>query len=367
MPADHQKLRADLLESWNRKLYEWWRYYNEEYVAAVMQIPLIVLSSGTETLGKWEGALRRLSLSEDHIERDPWLEVMETLRHEMAHQYADEILGASEQPHGPAFRQACERLRCNPRASLRSSKSGREAEDSDERFDKDERILRVLKKTLSLATSPNENEAEVAVKKARTLLLQYNIDVVELDQKRSFDVRRLGPTKGRRASYELWLALLLHEFFFVEVLWVFDYDPLRDKSGTVLQVHGTPANLDMAEYVHDFMGQLLERLWRKYVEDRRLQSNRERQRYYAGIIEGFYRKLQEEARSVHLGNALIWKGDAKLQEFFSYLNPRVRTSKGRGVSASKVYLDGVQEGRRVRLHRPVTAGQGRFGGHLGNE
>lgn len=358
--ADPREIAAALHAIWNRKLYAWWRYYNEDYLGDALQMPLIALSRGETELGNWDGARRRLSISARHIERDPWLQVMETLRHEMAHQYSDEVFKAREETaHGKAFGRACEKLRCSPRARGRGEGAVPEGED--------ERILRRLKKVLSLASSPNEHEAEAAVKKARRLLLTYNIDVVQLDQERCFEHRYLGAIKGRRASFELWLAQILQEFFFVEVIWAESYRALEDRRGTVLQVCGTPTNLELSAYVYDYLTQLLERLWRDYRKEQGLRGNRERQRYYAGVLDGFYRKLRDQEQKIHAERALVWKGDGRLQEYYRYLNPRVHTRYGRGVAVSTAYMDGLEEGKKVTIHRPVGPASEGFGGYLTGE
>ncbi|MCZ6636343.1 MAG: DUF2786 domain-containing protein, partial [bacterium] len=208
--ADHSNVLAEELRTaWNRKLYVWWAYYNEEYLKGALTRPVIRLGQGDSTLGAWQRVGRVLTISEGHIDRDPWLSVMETLRHEMAHQYAHEVLKSEDEgPHGEAFRQACEKLRCSPRArAVEVDLEGPEGEE--------DKILRVLKKVLSLASSPNEHEAQVAMQKARELLIKYIIDLVELDRDRRFETRSLGEVKGRHTSAELWLGSLLNRFFFV--------------------------------------------------------------------------------------------------------------------------------------------------------
>ena len=357
MLDEKERIAAELRAVWSRKLNYWWHHYNEEYLRGGLRPPGIELGLGEVELGRWERQGRRLVISARHIERDPWLEVMETLRHEMAHQYADEVLKASgEGPHGRGFVQGCEKLRCSPR-SRADGKDGQASSAEDG-------ILQRLKKVLSLAESPNEHEAETAVKKARRLLLKYNIDATEFAQERRFGHRHLGAIKGRRASYEMWLAQILHEFFFVETIWVHSYRPLEDREGTILRVCGTPANLDMAEYVYDYLIQLLERLWAEYRQTRGLRGNRERQRYFAGVLEGFHQKLQEQERAIQTEQALVWKGDSQLGEYYRYLHPRIRTRYGRGVTASDAYKDGVEEGRKVTIHRPIGDDKGGFGGYL---
>ena len=356
MTGRRKPVENGLRAAWNRRLYAWWSHYNEEYLNDALRAPRIELSQSETELGHWERRQRRLAISTRHIERDPWLEVMETLRHEMAHQYADEVLRAvDERAHGPAFVRGCQRLRCSPRAHAREGEKAAGEEDP---------VLGRLKKVLALTDSPNEHEAETAVQKARRLLLRYNIDAVQLDDERRFAHRHLGAIKGRRASYELWLAQILHEFFFVEIIWVESYRPGEDKGGTVLQVCGTLANLEMAEYVYGYLTELLDRLWREYKKERKLRGNRERQRYFAGVLEGFFNKLQEQERTIQADEALVWKGDGELQEYYRYLHPRVQTRYGRGVTVSDAYRHGLEDGRKVTIHRPVGETREGFGGFL---
>ena len=353
---DRAGVETDLHRSWIRKLYSWWRHYNEEYLGGVLRLPLIELGGAGEVLGSWDGSRRLLRIAASHIAADPWLRVMETLRHEMAHQYAGEVLQATDEaPHGEAFRRACAVLRCTPAARASS-------EDEHSRGESD-RLLQRLQKVLSLTDSPNEHEAETAVQKARRLLLKYNIDVVELDQQRSFGHRCLGSIKGRRASYELWLAAILQEFFFVETLWVPTYRAQEDKTGTVLEIYGTSANLDMAEYVYAYLCGLLQRLWLEYKTRQELPGNRERQRYWAGVLEGFHHKLREQEQAIASERALVWRGDGQLAAYYRHINPRVHTRYGSGVAESAAYRDGLEEGRRVQIHRPVETAAG-FGGYL---
>jgi hypothetical protein len=358
MSVSAAHLAADLRQTWGRKLLVWWRHYNEEYLAGALRLPVVEVVDSHAVLGRWHGAERRLSIAAGHIERDPWLEVLDTLRHEMAHQYVGEVLKVDDETaHGESFRRACQKLRCSPRASGTKKKAPIGDED---------RLMQRLRKVLSLAASPNEHEAEAAVQKARLLLLRYNIDMVALDAARQFSRRALGSIKGRRASYELWLALILQEFFFVETIWAETYIAVRDRAGTVLEIYGTDANLDMAAYVYDYLTHLLPPLWDTYRQVQGLDSNRERQRYWAGVLEGFYRKLQGQDQHMHReqGDLIRWKGDERLRQYYAYINPRVRVRYGRGVEPSAAYRAGLEEGRNVQIHRPVEAASNGVGGYI---
>ena len=343
-------LEADLHRAWGRRLANWWEQYNEEYIDGRMRAPSFRIGTSRTLLGQWDAVRREITLSAHHIVRDDWTSVLETLRHEMAHQFVEEVLGIhDETPHGRAFTEACERLRCSPEAG---------ATPDDIRGEGPGKTLRLIQKLLSLAESPNENEAQAAVQKAHRLLAKYNIDIVELDRDRNFGHRVLGEVKARHTSAELWIGSILNQFFFVETLWSQSYDAANDRRGTVLQIFGTPQNLDLAAYVYDYLIGLLPILWTDYRESRRLPGNRERQRYYAGVLEGFHTKLKEQDRLMASSEALVWKGDPKLNSYFRYHNPRVVTRYGGGVTRTETYEDGVAEGRNVSIRRPVSEGPG---------
>ncbi len=347
--------------TWGLELAGWWKYYNELYLDGALREPVIRIVESRSKLGTWDRDTRTLSVSEHHIARDPWLAVMETLRHEMAHQYAHEVLQAwDERPHGSAFAHACERLRVDQRASGR----GDEVTANREEIASKNRIIDKVHKLLSLSSSPNEHEAQVAVNKARELLLRHNIETVDLAGERRFGVRWLGPVRGRHHHYEMVMASILGDFFFVSVIWTHTFDAPRCKRGTVLSVYGEEANLDMAEYVYEYLEQLLGALWRDYKTKRAIRGDRDRLTYFSGVLNGFHEKLTAQDRSLREKHALVWSGDPGVEEFLRRHHPRIRTSSSRGSVRSKAYEDGVEAGRSVTLRRPVRGSSGGRGGYL---
>ncbi len=335
-----------------RELLAWWLFYNDLYAGGLLQEPVIKITSATSRLGEWRRDLRTLALSRAHIEMDPWLDVMDTLRHEMAHQYADEVLNATDElPHGPAFRQACKLLRadsgagCDPRPR--------------EHAPGEDRVLRVVSKLLALAGSPNEHEARLALAKARALLLKHNVHAAEVGGDRSFGVRRLGQVRTRHHHYETLIGTLLREFFFVQAIWVHTYDVHSNKAGSVLEIHGTGTNLEMAEYVHAYLCNTLDLLWEEYRKTGRgprggvPRGPHERLRYFAGVVDGFREALRQQAAAVEQKQALIWKGDRQLEERVAFLHPRLRSRRTGGTSVTQAFRDGRREGRNLRLRRPI--------------
>ena len=349
MQRTTRQVNLDIRTAWNRQLYKWWVDYNEWYLYGALLKPIITIDMSTRRLGSWDSHARVIAICDRHIERDPWLSVMDTLRHEMAHQYVDEVLEpVGEPPHGPAFRQACERLRCDPRATAQTDGSTEVAEV------REDQMMRKLKKVLALADSPQEHEAQVAMQKAQLLLLKYNLNILALDEERQFATRTLGQIKARRSDYEYTLSSILNEFFFVEVLWHGAYEAENDKEGRVLAIYGVPNNLDLAEYVYEYLVSLLPRMWGTYKKAHGVANNRERIRYFAGVLSGFRRKLRAQEATLTKSHALVWKGDSQLKKYYKHMNPRTVNLATSGPAITRTYLDGVSEGRQVSIHKPVT-------------
>ena len=83
-----------------------------------MAKPFFTLRDLASRLGYWHRGRAEIGLSRRLVLDYGWDSVREVLLHEMAHQMADQVLGAgTETPHGPKFQEACRLLRANPEAS----------------------------------------------------------------------------------------------------------------------------------------------------------------------------------------------------------------------------------------------------------
>ena len=344
---------------WARQILYWWKYYNSLYLHEALIAPLIDIGDSKTYLGRWCCDPPVITISYDHIVRDSWLTVLDTLRHEMAHQYVDQVIRTDgETAHGPAFRMACKRLRCSDNSSGNISReSGLQTN-----------VMERVRKVLSLVDSPNEHEAQAAIQKVRTLLMKYNIDLVELDRDRQFVRRSIGPVKRRHASYELWLAYILNEHFFVETIWAESYVASCNQIGTVLEIYGTIANTDMASYVHQYLSNLLPVLWDDYRKKEGIKSNKERQRYWSGVLQGFCEKLSSRDRKekIEREGIALWHGDPKLLEFYHNFNPNVLVRRSGGVRQSDTFTAGIRTGQKVEIRSGIESRGNDFGGYLEN-
>ncbi|MEC8934449.1 MAG: DUF2786 domain-containing protein, partial [Planctomycetota bacterium] len=314
--------------------------------------PVFRIGDSKKKLGSWDGNRRTLMISRDHILDHEWEAVLETLRHEMAHQYVQEHLGlGAAAPHGKEFQDACGLLRCDPAAKAGTASMGK-LEDSA--ADKDRRLGRI-KELLALAGSPNEHEAATAMRLAQKYLLKYNLEFEDLAGKRDYGFRYLGDCASRVQEYQYVLSNILQEYFFVLAIWTYSYDPSRDKPGKRLQICGTKQNLEIASYVYAYVTGASEPLWTAHkastATKKKLRGTR--LQYLAGLLQGLKQKLERQKDTLEQEQGLVWVGDTRLTEYYRHLNPRIRSVSGSGVARSRSYADGVRDGRKLNIRRGV--------------
>lgn len=340
-PSLSASLEAELV----RRLAQEVAWLNELYFGRRLRPAVVALSSASERLGAWHRTRRRIELSRAFVLTRPWPEVREVLKHELAHQFVDEVLGVhDESAHGPTFARVCRERGIDARAVGRP--------DAPLGDDETSRVLDKVQKLLALATSSERHEAEAAMRKAHEIMLRHNLSLAHLEAA-SFVVAHLGDPSRRRSSMEREVVALLTEFFFVQAIEVPVYLPLVGRDGTVFEICGTRENVALAEHVFAFLVATAERLWQAARRSGKLPGT-ERVPYQTGVVRGFGEKLRAE-REVLRGTGLVWVGDAALERFYRARNPRVSTST-RYQRLGEGYAMGKADGRSVVLHRPVESG-----------
>jgi len=345
------ELEAKLLE---RLIYEW-QAINYTYFREALRQPVLHLSDTRVRLGQWHGELRSLEISRSLVVEQPWPEVLEVLKHEVAHQYVAEVMHRHhEPPHGPAFQEACRLLACDPSPSGDGGIPLYRPHAPTAGLTPDDARLGKIHKLLALAdNNPDEHEAQAAFARASELMLKYNLDGVRAPT-RDYTYRYLGKPSGRTPHYRYQIAAILQEFFFVQCIWVDSYDVRRGVRGSRLEVMGTRANVDMAEYVHDCLQRQCLSLWRRFKREREIRDRRAKRHYLDGLLAGFRRQLmQSQSESAERG--LVWIGDPELNAFARERYPRTTRTRLDAVGHSEVRSEGVRAGERIRLHQPVAA------------
>ena len=346
------ELGADLEAATLRALAAAYYDLNVTFFGGRLRRPTLELASTTNRLGRWLRFPRTLELSHVLLVEYGWGTVIEVLKHEMAHQYADEILGAADETaHGPAFRRVCERMGLRPEASGTPEPGSHGGPPRS-------RILKRVADLLALAASADLHEAKSAAAAAQRLMLKHNIELASRADRQEYGFRHLGRPSGRVPESEHILAGILAEHFFVEAIWVPAYRPEDGKRGSVLEIAGTPANLEMASYAHAFLRGTAQRLWTEHRKASGLRSNRDRRTFVAGVMEGFRERLVAEKREQG-ERGLVWAGDADLQSYHRKRHPHIRHVRLRGNSRNEARAQGRAAGRRIVLRRAMSDNAGR--------
>ena len=327
-----------------------WRRVNRDHLKDALRPPTFELIDSEDHLGRWTLSTRTIALSRALVHKQPWGVVVEVLRHEVAHQFAHEVLGAvDETAHGPAFRAVCARF------GVDASAAGLPAPS-----DSDLRIHRRVERLLALAGSDNRHEAAAAMAEARRLLLVHNLDL----RPSAYTWRHLGKPTKRVSPWWRQLATLLGTHFFVETLWVQVYDVASDGWKTQLEILGTPGNVDMAAWVHDWLIGTGERLYRKEKVTLGLAGAGDHTRYISGVVRGFSERLATGAEKSR-EEGLVWVGDPGVKRFLGERHGRLRTIKYTIHSGNSAFSAGVASGRDLVLHRPVESQTGGGGKRIG--
>lgn len=348
-----ERLGTELMAMALRQVRVTYRDYNESLFGGRLTVPQIEWSTHQSEWGAWLGSVRTLRLNERLLD-EGWGLLTEVLKHEMAHQYVEEILGLpdGEGPHGSTFRKVCgERgidaaAAGHPQSSISSRAEVGQAQ---------QRVLQRISHLLSLAQSDNQHEAQTAMASARRLMLKYNLEAAVSPEVSDYGFRHLGAPTGRRMPWQRVLANILSDYFFVEVIIVPVYRPREKKRGSVIEVCGTATNLEIAAYTYEFLERSALELWKKHKREKKIRSDRDKQSFLYGVMTGFSEKLDRDSRKTQT-EGLIWLGDPDLLRYFRARHPHVRHVSGRGTVKKDAYAAGHDAGGRLVLHRGVQAG-----------
>lgn len=344
--TDSERLGVELEAAAVRALWASWDELNGDYFHGVMRRPAFALSDANSRLGCWIRDTRTLEIGRHTLLSLGWGAVIEVLKHEMAHQYVDEVLGKrDEPPHGPTFHRVCAERGFDARAAG--------TPDVQDPTSEEAKALDRIAKLLALAESPDLHEAQSAMNAAQKLLLKHNLESVKRSAVKRYGYKHLGRASGRIDEPRRLLAAILQQHFFVDTIWVPVWMPREGKKGTMLEVCGTRENIEMAEYVHSFLHHTSEALWTLHKRKHGITVDKDRRAYLSGVMAGFRDKLAtQETDNKSLG--LVWKGDRDLDGFMRSRHPRIRTVRHAAGEANEARRQGQEAGRNIVLHRGMS-------------
>lgn len=328
-----------------------WEQVNYQLFDQSLRLPSFQLLTSSSLLGSWNARDRVISMQRELVCTAPWLEVLETLKHEMAHQYVSEVLKiTSETAHGPQFHQVCKDRKIIAQAQ------GVQSQDPEVI-----KLLNKVNKLLALAESDNINEAEQAAQRAHHLLVKHHIKLgqsvsAQTHTTKPMGFRQLGHPKSRHFQYEYSIANLLNEHFFVSTIWVTAYSVTHDKVGRVLEICGAVEDLEIASYVYDFINNHLSLAWCSYQKSVKAKGLKKRLSFSLGLVQGFKKRINENERLTDVTEQdMIYLGQSLSREFLAGRYPKVNVRSASSWSPTQDYHSGFKEGESLRFRRGVTS------------
>ncbi|MFN3455509.1 MAG: SprT-like domain-containing protein [Pseudobdellovibrio sp.] len=353
-------------------LYELLREYNEINISRKLGLKpaQIILTDFESKWGEYDHFVRTISISKKLIRDFPWYYVVGVLKHEMAHQFVMEKMLIPNQhvdAHGQEFKKACDIVKVQKPFS--DSRIEIISENSNFSFFEEEMknpLIEKVKKLMSLATSDNHHEAQLAAKKVREMYLKYNLEQIGLEENTFYYHKVLLFGKKRLTLFDKKLISVLTEYYFVKAIVISQFNAVHGNYESALEMIGSYENIQMAEYVFHFLNQTCERLSQQFKKNEMLTAN-DKASIKLGLIDGFAEALRHQSyEGITLQSESveqIKKSERKaLVQIENQLNnyirdyyPRLRSMKSSGRRISREnYQKGVEEGKKINLNKPIS-------------
>lgn len=208
------------------------------------------------------------------------------IRHELAHYIAYLLYGA-DLGHGEKFNQLCRDLNWGEEVFRAYSNLELENLEVTKVNNANLELMNKIKKLLALASSDNVHESEMATMKANQLLLDYNLKMVNVEHQNETEVfvKRVLESSKKNAKH---LAIY-------EILKTFYVSPVfnHGKKNIYLEIVGSLENVEIAEYVANFLDLELDRLWRAtQKENSHLKGIVAKNSFFRGLARGYVEKIE---------------------------------------------------------------------------
>lgn len=267
------------------------------------------------------------------------------IRHELAHYFTYLQYGREARDHGIEYRETCFQFGWGKSIWKRDISIEKENEKIVGDFER-EKVIEKIKKLLSLASSDNIHESNLATQRANQLLIQFNLKQLEYEDS-DFDepvyVKRVLGGKKNNSKYHGIFDIL--KTFYVSP--VFNYG----KGGFYLEVVGSKINVEMADYVASFLDYEFERLWKVEKKNRGLSGIRDKNSFMFGLRIGYLSKINEGISKEITKNSLV-KLEKSLERKLQMVYPRLSGVKsGGGVVNDRAAQFGKDAGSKIQIRK----------------
>lgn len=261
----------------------------ERFEFGGLLVPLeFVVFEGDSKLGFFDRSSYRLGINKKLMLSANEKILKDVITHELAHLFTLLHHGSNVNPHGAEFKLVCQFYGLAPEvqaATLNFSAAMTNEEVMSESVAlQSERIISKVKKLLSLASSSNQHESELATLKANQMLRDYNLSKLTLEQKQTPTyLKRVLEAPKRNAKLQAIYEILTT----FHVCVVFN----QGRGRCALEVCGDRTNVELADYVAAFLDLELDRSWQDAkTNNPELKGALAKNSFFRGLAKGYLAK-----------------------------------------------------------------------------
>jgi len=230
----------------------------------------------------------------------------------------------------------------------------------------EEGMIAKIQKLLSLANSPNENEAKAAMEKANALLVKYNLTRQQVNERVDYVNAIAQDEKRVIAAHDMMIVRIVQEFFFVHALIVGKTNGRtasgRRKVDRRIEIFGTKLNVEIATHVFEFLGTIYPQLWKDYQTRTKAPGSQKRS-YLHGVTEGIREQLKQTKWKIQEETGLVLMKDNELERHVKSMANGM-TRERRMDLDMQAAAHGLADGRNVRIRKSLGEGAKESGAKL---
>lgn len=313
--------------------------------------PLKLILFEGKPLGTFDPAFYTIGLNKDLFLTRSKEEILNILRHEVAHYIDFLVFPETCGGHDRQFREICKKFHWGEEVYRAREK----AEDIEANIERKRlnRVAEKIKKLLALSSSDNPHEAQLATLKANEYLLKNHIESPELltGEASEYCVHRVK--KFKKISGKLKAIASILETFYVAP--VFNYG--RDYA--YLEITGNRTHIEIALYLADHLDRELDLLYKQFKKENPMARGvRYQNSFFLGVAEGYLEKHKKQVSSLNKeqSKALV-RVKEDLETGLNLIYGRRRSSGQRTTLDVNSLQAGKEAGQNLSLRKGVQSSQ----------
>lgn len=272
-------------------------------------------------------------------------QLLNIVRHEVAHYLTFIQYGPAVRPHVQEFRQFCRERGWGEEVYLASMEL-----KSDFSLPEESSVLRKVKKLMALGSSSHPHEAEQAILKSQQLLFKHQLDEAKVHEQMEPKVFMQRILKQKKESAKMRAIGSILQTFFVGTVYH------RSADGWIcLEIFGEALNLEIANYVAQVLDKELDRLWTGAQKTSGLKGMVAKNSFLTGIAKGYCQKVKafKESHESTFSRTLVNAMETKLEEAKNLIYSRLVSKSSSAKHCPHSSRLGEKMGRELNI-RPAV-------------